>query len=98
VVIALLALYGCDSGGSTWRGFYYPNRNDLSNSELLGEFETLVQCRAAARPRLASQEEVHERWLAALHRDCETVANGPPLGGYEWAYGCNDGRCEKTER
>ena len=47
LALGLAAAAAC-SGEPTWRGWVYPDRNDLSQSIPLGEFESLESCRASA--------------------------------------------------
>lgn len=45
-LVIVIAIYSLNS--TKWRGFAYPNKNNLSNSIYLGEFKSEDECVAAA--------------------------------------------------
>ena len=50
LLIGLLILYGtgCSEEREVWKGHVYPDRYNLSNDELIGDFDSLVSCRKRA--------------------------------------------------
>lgn len=73
--LVLMALPGC-SGEPQWRGWLYPNREDLTRDIELGQFHTFEQCQEAAISGLRSLPDPdggdyecgHKcRWDADLH-------------------------------
>lgn len=45
-------LSGCQ--GEEWKGWVYPNMNDLTKSDYIGEFKSLEACRSSAKSSLGN--------------------------------------------
>jgi hypothetical protein len=72
-----------------WRGFVYPNKNDLSKHIEIGKYESLEKCRDASLHKLSSMGK-------RLDGDYECGLNCRPLKNFD---GSSDmSICEKTER
>lgn len=81
-LVAILALAGCSQ---EWRGFVYPNRNDLSEWRAIGPFRSLEECRAASLDLLRDLVHSPER-----RGDYECGLNCRPTRGLNV--------CDRTER
>ena len=88
IAVALVGALGALASGCSqqekWLGFYYPDKNDLTVDQPLGEFATLETCRdvAASRPGVSTGSADYE---CALNCNGRVGADGPLI-------------CEKTER
>ncbi len=79
-------LAGCSQ---EWKGFVYPNKNDLSKHIEIGRYDSLEKCRDASLHKLSS---IGKR----LDGDYECGLNCRPLKNFD---GSSDmSICEKTER
>lgn len=85
LVLALL-ITGCTQ---EWRGFVYPNKNDLSKHIELGKFDSLERCRNAAIDKLWGLGD-------RSNGDYECGLNCRPLKNPDGSIDINI--CEKTER
>ena len=47
-ILVLLGIAWFHSEEDQWRGFFYPNKNDLTDHDEVGLFASLEQCRFAA--------------------------------------------------
>ena len=54
MLVALIALAGCNRLGPQWQGWIYPDGSDLTRHVAIGRFDTLEQCRTSARTVLAN--------------------------------------------
>lgn len=81
-----LSLSGCSQ---EWRGFAYPNKNDLSKHIEVGKFDSLEKCRDASVDKLQMMGKRYEG-------DYECGLNCRPLKNFDGTSGMNI--CEKTER
>ena len=81
-VISCMLLVGC-SGKEEWRGFLYPNRDDLTTHVEIGTFGSLEQCRDAVRANKAYSENAD--YECGLNCRDELGPGGPLV-------------CKKTER
>ena len=84
--IPLIFLYGCSQ---EWRGFVYPNKNDLSKHIEIGKFDSLEKCRNASLGKLQIMGKRYEG-------DYECGLNCQPLKNPDGTSDINI--CEKTER
>ena len=74
--------YSSDDG--QWSGFVYPNKHDLSVSVEIGTFNSIEECRTAARYKL-----VFTNTVASGDYECGLNCTSSPLGGNV---------CKKTKR
>ena len=86
----VIALSGCGAK-SDWKGWVYPDRNNLTDDIPIGAYSTLEDCRASARN--------------ILTRLKTSPANQTIVGDYECGLKCKPDSglgginvCEKTER
>jgi len=85
VLAFILLATGCTQ---EWRGFVYPNKNDLGRHIELGKFDSLEKCRNAAVGKLVKLGDRSKG-------DYECGLNCRPVRNYD---GSTDNICEKTER
>ena len=88
--VLLVAISGCDAK-TDWKGWVYPDRNNLADDVPIGAYSTLEECRTSARNILNRLK------MSSAERQVE--------GDYECGLKCKaegglDGInvCEKTER
>jgi hypothetical protein len=82
--ISFSLLVAC--GSDSWEGFVYPNKNDLTRHRNLGNFNSLDECRAAARGVLAELKAL-DRGDYECGKNCD---DGSRMGGIKV--------CEETLR
>ena len=82
IVCIFLILFGC-SKDDDWSGFVYPDKENLSNHLELGDFETLDQCRAAARELIDVSG-----WPSVADYECSL--NCKPMKGYDLLQMCEE--------
>ena len=58
-VLICLFLMGCDVIWPTYTGIVYPDKNDLSQSENVGVYPSLDECRDASHTRLVAINAVN---------------------------------------
>lgn len=83
-LIAVAAVVVLLSKDDEWRGYAYPNKDDLSNFDFIGSFRSLEECRAAAL-----------NFLSNLPRG---VDGGDYECGLNCVYKAGVNVCEQTER
>ena len=81
LMLACLMLASCFK--DTWSGFYYPNKNDLTVDEFVGDYSTLDDCREAIVAIIGSKNNQNADYECGLNCD---LSKGKPY------------ICERTER
>ncbi len=56
VIVATVLLIGC---GEEWDGHVYPDKADLTQSEYVGRYPSLQECRAAALAKISLLRNPH---------------------------------------
>ncbi len=85
-LLVILVLSGC---GQEWRGFVYPNKNDLSKHIEVGKFDSLEKCRNASLGKLNIMGKRYDG-------DYECGLNCRPLKNFDGTSDMNI--CDKSER
>jgi hypothetical protein len=85
-LLVALSLSGCSQ---EWRGFVYPNKNDLSKHIEVGRYDSLEKCRDASLGKL---QIIGKRYEG----DYECGLNCRPLRNFDGSSDMNV--CKKTER
>lgn len=90
-LVALLLLTACDRQPE-WRGWVYPDRNNLADDITIGAFDTLGQCGASAKAIIVRLEESRDESGVPVRADYEC--------GYKCksAAGLSGNVCEQTSR
>lgn len=86
LVLGMAFALGACGTSESWEGFAYPNRNDLTKHKSLGAFQSLEDCRNAARAALA-ELGVSDRGDYECGKNCEF---NPDMGDIRV--------CEETSR
>ena len=86
LILFAILISGCSQ---EWKGFVYPNKNDLTKHIELGTFDSLVKCRDSA---LNLMSKLGDR----TKQDYECGLNCRPMKNYDGTYDISI--CEKTER
>ncbi|MCE3233132.1 MAG: hypothetical protein K0R98_1389 [Rickettsiaceae bacterium] len=81
IILPLLSVISCFK--NTWSGFYYPNKNDLTVDEFVGDFSTLEDCRQAIHAIINSTNNQNADYECGLN--CDRLKGKPYI-------------CEKTEK
>lgn len=77
-----LLLLSCTKG-DTWSGFFYPDKNDLTVDQPLGNFSSLQECREAAILKMQSTQNDNADYECGLN--CNLNGDKPYI-------------CEKTKK